>query len=323
MAVLQGISGIQLGDGAGGKVALSIDTRVLRILHTSSFSYLSATVQNPREVESGTVTYYRPEIIQAQDYGTGTTPADIPQVGVVSINIDTRRTAKYEIETFDLTRLNDSGAIVGMVSTGLALAILNDLNSNFLVFIVDKLTTDTEMKKQNVLLADLADETGTLTPEKSRTMINVLQMKIAKLSKMYNKRTLGIEKAELLTITDSIGDINIRNAFWGITGGKEMVLAKDLVAVQIGNFKYTIDNMLNNSIPAGSSFSKDKALTTTNFAGLILHNEAVGMPINYQGISQVIDPISANPRWIAKYQFGVGFVRPELVYGLVKALPTK
>ena len=39
MATLQGIAGLQWGDGAGGTIALSIQTRILRIISTSSLVY--------------------------------------------------------------------------------------------------------------------------------------------------------------------------------------------------------------------------------------------------------------------------------------------
>ncbi|MGL5204851.1 MAG: hypothetical protein ACRC63_01215 [Metamycoplasmataceae bacterium] len=321
MAVLTGISGMQIGDGTGGNIALSINTRVLRILSDSSFSYLTATMKNPNEVKSGSVSYYTPEIIQTENYGAGTTASGKVNAGLTTITIDTRRTAKYDIETFDLTRLENANQIIGMVSMGLAMAILNDLNAHFLAFVTDALKGN--LKSQNLAVPDLLDDTGTLTPEKSRTVMNKIQMKVAQFSKLFNKKIMGIKKAEILVILDAIGDINMRNAFWGVLGGKEVVLAEDLVGVQLGNFKYFIDNMINNSIPLGTSFSKDKALDTTNFAGVLLHNEAVAMPLNYNGITMVIDPVTANPRYIAKYQFGIGLVRPDLICGLVKTLPTK
>lgn len=323
MAVIQGISGMQIGDGTGGNVALSINTRVLRILSDSSFSYLTATMKNPNEVKSGTVAYYVPEIIQTEAYGSGTTASQNINAGLISVTIDTRRTAKYDIETFDLTRLENANQIVGMVSLGLAMAILNDLNANFLAYVVNFLSTDTVGKLQNIALPGLVDETGTQTPEQSRVSLNKIQFEVAKKSKLYNKKTLGIKKAEFINIFDSIGDVNVRNAFWGVLGGKDLVLASDLEAVQIGNFKYMVDNMINNNIPAGTSFSKDTSLDTSNFAGILLHNESVAMPLNYNGITMVIDPVTANPRYIAKYQFGIGIIRPNLITGFVKALPTK
>lgn len=213
MAVLQGISGMVFGDGEGGKIALSIDTRVIRILASSSHSYKTATMMNAADVKSGTVSYYVPELIGASNYGDGSTGFDIPQSGLVSINIDTRRTVKYTYEVFDMSRVHDMDYILGIISNGIAMAVLADLNAHFLAFIVEKLSKDTELKKQNIALPAWGDDTGATTPEQSRDAMNKLQMKIAKLSKMFDKKKMGIDKAELMTFLDPIADVNIRNAF--------------------------------------------------------------------------------------------------------------
>ena len=97
MAVLQGISGLAMGDGTGNKIALSINTQVLEILSNDKLSYLTATITNPAQVKNGTVSYYVPEIIGSGDYGTageGTNFVE-PAAGLVSINIDKRRQNKY------------------------------------------------------------------------------------------------------------------------------------------------------------------------------------------------------------------------------------
>ncbi|WP_300351198.1 hypothetical protein [Clostridium sp.] len=95
-------------------------------------------------------------------------------------------------------------------------------------------------------------------------------------------------------------------------------IGSDLEGVNLGNFKYAIDPMLKNSIPAGTSFSKDKALDTTKFVGVVVHNEAIAMPMNLMQTTQVIEQNTANPRFITKYQFGIGTLRPELIIGLVE-----
>ena len=73
--------------------------------------------------------------------------------------------------------------------------------------------------------------------------------------------------------------------------------------------------MLNNNIAAKSSFS-DKELKTIGLVGLIIHREAVGMPINIQQTIQTINPENGNLRFITKYQFGIGILRPKLIYAI-------
>lgn len=103
----------------------------------------------------------------------------------------------------------------------------------------------------------------------------------------------------------------------------EKAIAPDLEGTQIGNFRYFIDKMLNNNIPAGTSFSKDVALDTSNFIGFVAHNEAIAMPMNYMSTQMVTDPNTGNPKFITKYQFGIGLIRPDLIFGIVKTVPTK
>lgn len=321
MAILSGIAGIQMGDGNGGNIALSIQTRVMRILADSSHSYKTATIMNAESIKAGTATFYKPEVIQAEDYGTGTSAFNKPNASIVSVNIDIRRVVKWTYEEFDASRLSDTDYIISMISNGIALGIQADLNANYLSFVVNKLTTDTKLKKQNIVVDKLGASDGTTTPEQARENLNAIQFLIAKLSKKYDKYKLGVKKAEFMVFLDTIADINIRNAFYGNAGAIEYVIAKDLKGVQIGVFKYLIDDMFNNSIPAGTSFSKDKALDTTNFVGAVIHNEAIAMPVNFTSLKAVIDPDNGNPRFIAKYQFGIEMIRPDLVYGLVKTMP--
>ncbi|MEG1312726.1 MAG: hypothetical protein RSD40_00255 [Bacilli bacterium] len=96
MAVITGISGIQIGDGAGGNIALTITTRVLKILSSMNLSYLSATIKNPNDVKNGSVTFYRPELIQVSDYGATPTTGtfDAAQVPSFQVNLSTRRVGR-------------------------------------------------------------------------------------------------------------------------------------------------------------------------------------------------------------------------------------
>ena len=76
--------------------------------------------------------------------------------------------------------------------------------------------------------------------------------------------------------------------------------------------------MLQNNIQLGTSFSKDTALDTTNFVGFIAHKEAIAFPINLMTTTQTINPDNGNPRFITKYQFGMGILRPDLIVALRK-----
>ena len=318
MAVLQGISGLAMGDGTGNKIALSINTQVLEILSNDKLSYLTATITNPAQVKNGTVSYYVPEIIGSGEYGTageGTNFVE-PAAGLVSINIDKRRQNKYEVETYDISRLNESGYILGVVAAGIARAIQADLNAEYLTFIVSQFKTGGNLQTQVLELAEVGKGNPALTPEQSRVDYNRIQLQIAKFQKMFDKRMLGVGVNEIYGVLSVEADIDLRNAFWNQPNTLgNFVIKETLEGVKLGNLNYFVDVMLNNNIGAGTSFS-NKQLQTTGLVGLIMHREAVGMPINIQQTMQTINPENGNLRFITKYQFGIGILRPKLIYAI-------
>ena len=321
MAVLQGISGLAMGDGDTGKIALSINTQVLEILSNDKLSYLTATITNPAQVKNGTVSYYVPEIIGSGDYGTageGTNFVE-PAAGLVSINIDKRRQNKYEVETYDISRLNESGYILGVVAAGIARAIQADLNAEYLTFIVSQFKNGTgtlALAGQILELDNVGKGNPALTPEQSRVDYNRIQLQIAKFQKMFDKRMLGVGVNEIYGVLSVEADIDLRNAFWNQPNTLgNFVIKETLEGVKLGNLNYFVDVMLNNTIGAGTSFS-DKQLQTAGLVGLIMHREAVGMPINIQQTMQTINPENGNLRFITKYQFGIGILRPKLIYAI-------
>ena len=318
MAVLQGISGLAMGDGTGNKIALSINTQVLEILSNDKLSYLTATITNPAQVQNGTVSYYVPEIIGSGEYGTageGTQFVE-PAAGLVSINIDKRRQNKYEVETFDISRLNESGYILGVVAAGIARAIQADLNAEYLSFLVAQFKTSGSLETQVLELAKVGKGDPTLTPEESRVDYNRVQLQIAKFQKMFDKRMLGVGVNEIYGVLSVEADIDLRNAFWNQPNTLgNFVIKETLEGVKLGNLNYFVDVMLNNTIAANTSFS-DKQLQTAGLVGLIIHREAVGMPINIQQTMQTINPENGNLRFITKYQFGIGILRPKLIYAI-------
>lgn len=318
MAVLQGISGLAMGDGNAGKIALSINTQVLEILSNDKLSYLTATITNPAQVQNGTVSYYVPEIIGSGEYGTageGTTFTE-PAAGLVSINIDKRRQNKYEVETFDISRLNESGYILGVVAAGIARAIQADLNAEYLSFIVSQFKTGGDLQAQVLELANVGKGNPDLTPEQSRVDYNRIQLQIAKFQKMFDKRMLGVGVNEIYGVLSVEADIDLRNAFWNQPNTLgNFVIKETLEGVKLGNLNYFVDIMLNNHIAANTSFS-NKELQTTGLVGLIIHREAVGMPINIQQTIQTINPENGNLRFITKYQFGIGILRKKLIYAI-------
>lgn len=319
MAVITGISGMQMGDSKGGNIALDLKTRVLRIISDSGFSYLTATIADPRQVNAGSVSYQVPEILQAEDYGTGDTQFQKLNSGIVEVHINTRRTVKYTYETFDQSRLGDMEYVIGVIANSVALSIQNDLNLHFWLNLAPQFDKSSgALKAQAIDLPSLVQEAT--TPDQAKEAIKKLQWKTTEVSKTYNKNAMGVPKAELMVFLDPYADITIRSAYWNQPNSLgERVIAKDLVGYQLGGgITYYLDKMLGMTINAGTSFSKDKTLDLQRFVGFIIHNEAIAMPFNLNSMVQVIDTTNGNPKFIAKYQFGFGIIRPWLVYAIVK-----
>ena len=133
---------------------------------------------------------------------------------------------------------------------------------------------------------------------------------------MFDKRMLGVGVNEIYGVLSVEADIDLRNAFWNQPNTLgNFVIKETLEGVKLGNLNYFVDVMLNNTIGAGTSFS-DKQLQTAGLVGLIMHREAVGMPINIQQTMQTINPENGNLRFITKYQFGIGILRPKLIYAI-------
>lgn len=321
MAILQGISALQWGDGKGGQVALSIHTEVLRILRSNKLSYMSATLRNPGQVQAGTASYYVPEIVQTNYYGAaGSSGFSIPQTGLISFNLDKRRDAKWEVEQFDIARLQDSTYILSVIAAGLAGAIQTDLNAEYLAFLTTQFKQGGTLVAQTVEVPTLWKTDVNVTPEECRKDFLLLQQQVMKFTKKFNKQMLGLERNEVFGVLSYEADINLRNAFWNQPNelGRK-VIEDTLEGQQLGLLRYFTDPMLQNNIAQGTSFSKDTALNTENFVGFIAHREAIAFPINLMNTTQTINPDNGNPRFITKYQFGMGILRPDLIVALKKS----
>ena len=331
MAIIQGISGAFMEDGNGGKIALDIQKGILRILAHSGISYMTATIGDRRQVQAGSVSYQVPEIMQAEDYGDGTTDFQNIRSGIIDIQINTRRTVKYAYEQFDYARLGFFEGVIGVISNSVAKTIQNDLNAHFWSTLVSKFELTTgELRTQNLtlpeILPDLDDISNYTIPDADdvRAAIAKIQLLTTKLSKTFDMKILGLDKAEFMVFLAPEADANIRSAYWNQPNSLgERVIADNLVGYKLGGgIYYYLDPMLNNKITAGTSFSKDKDLDTSGFIGFIVHNEAVAMPFNLNTVIPTINPTTGNPQFICKYQFGIGFLRTNLVYSITKTAPT-
>lgn len=323
---ITGILGMTVGDGAGDKIALSVNTRILQILSDTKLSYFAASVANPAEVKAGSVFYRTPDLVQTGDYEDGTTPADVMQAGGFSIDVNRRLTVKWEYETFDIERITDGDTLVAMISTGQAISIENSLNAEFLTGLVKEFETggSLENSNQTVVLEALAKrytraELADLKSISDNAFIDsvMIEYAITDISTIFDKKQAGVAKDDIISFVAPLVDNNIRVAFRNQPNelGRWQI-SKTLSGKFIGNWKYWVDNHLMKKFVENQSFSK-KSYDFSKYAGFLLHNEAVAFPMNYKNTVFVIDPVSANPRFITKVQFGFGILRPKLIYALL------
>lgn len=216
MAILQGISGMQIGDGSSGKIALSLKTRVIRMLADQIMSYATATIREPSQVKTGSVSYYVPEIIGAEAYGSASSSFDVPQASLVNVKIDTRDWIHYEYETFDVERLGESDYILSMIASGIAMAIQARLNAAFLQNLADAFSTNAEtasMRTQKIELAYVVKPEIARKPDEARNDYYALQYAHMKINQMFDKNKLGVPKSEIMAIVAPVVDIGLQQAF--------------------------------------------------------------------------------------------------------------
>lgn len=333
MAILQGIQGMFLNDGDGGKIALDINRRVLTILNSGRLSFLTCTI-NEAQARAGTIWFDKPEIIQNQEYvdsyntptttaegqtppapaGGGTNYYQTPTSGKIAVNIDKTRAAGYQVETFDLVSLGNPNAILGQIASSLAMAMTKQLNATFLQYLVDFFADKLDIKgsTQKTPLAVL-DKEAYNTPESCREDLDKLTKRLARFTQIYDKEKAGIDGGQFVTVTSPIVHVNMMNAFWNQQGSLPMLLGRekyyvfqDIITIQ--------DGMLQNTILKGESFSKDTDLDTSTLAAFMIHNEAIAMPIVYNGTFNMVNQFNGNPLFLAKYKYGIGMVRPDLIW---------
>lgn len=319
MAALQGISGMNIGDGSGNKIALSIDAYVQRILVDGGFSWRFATPSNPNNIKAGTASYYVPEVVEGgNDYGSGTITYDSVNVGLKTFNIDKRRYTAYTYDLFDISRIHESGSILAMIATSLAIQVEAQMNADFWLELKNVLTTDSTIKTQAIELDKLGTDYSA-TPFKPDDAFNDLQKinyKIMFLSKIFDKNKVGVSKDEIMCILAPECDAGLTIAYRNQPNSiGTWQISKTLVGKQINNVKYITDKMLNQKIDANQSFNKED-IDLTNLLGIIFHTEAIAMPINFQQVLHLVDNNNGNPKFLAKWQYGFGILRPKLIYSI-------
>lgn len=321
MAVLTGFSGMQMGDGAGGKIALMIKTGILQFLQNTFFAYKTASL-NTATVDAGSVTYKIPELLYTDTYNPAGIDRQVIQANQVTVPINIQRSLAYETETFDVSRLGSWKAIVGMVAAMIGTIIEADLNSHFWLNLKTKFDTQNgELRKQNLVLPQLQKKD--VTSEEGRAAIRDLIWLYTQISKKYTKTQLGVNPNDLLLIVCPEAEVTFREAFWNQPNSLgERVVSNSLTMKPLGgNVYYQVDNFLGQNIPK-EIFRKDVDTDLQEFLGFVIHKEAIAFPWNIQKARFFDDQKNLNEVFAVKYQFGFGILRPHLIYSITKTAPT-
>lgn len=300
--------------------------------------------------------YWVPEILQTGAYnntqlGQSASP-QIPQAGLKRIDINVQRFAKWEYEEFDVERMSNSDYLIGQVSSSLAISIQADLNAQFWMRVYNLFATGGELnwtdtsnpspytmdlqylgsgfanieklygKTDAASVSQLA-ELAKQSPDSMWLDYRRIQNVFTQFYQTYNKKMIGVAKNDITAIMCPQVDDDMMTLFRNqpnVVGGYQLNATAQ--GTRLGNLKYVVDPMLNNNITVGASFNGDYNLNLTGILGIIFHRQAIAFPMNLQEVGFVKDPNNLNPRWIAKYQFGFGVLRPNLIK-LLKLPSTK
>lgn len=340
------IGAYQIGDGNGGKTPLSIISgKVLDILSNEDFQWRYATQYNITEAKAGTISYKLPELIKISDYDNATygkgAASQIPQVANINITLDSRRFARYSYEIFDVERILQSDYMMGQIASGLARSHNADLNGQFWNRVLNVFSTGGALENNNSQKIPLSFLGSGAAAKKSAAANNTLSDYIAKapdqmysdyltleetmmnITTSFSSYQIGSKSEDITTILSPQADIDMRTAFRNqpnLIGTWQ--ISPTLVGTQIGNLKYVKDAMLDQLIPQNQSFNGDYAINTQDIIGIMFHKEAIAMPLNVYSVKYEEDPLTGNPIWISRIQFGLGLVRPWLIYVLYRAKTT-
>lgn len=322
MAVVTGYSGMQMGDGMGGKISLAVRFGIIRFLENTFFAYKTAAFKSPTE-RVGSITYKLPEFVQTEKYNPGGINKQVINGKDITVPINIQRALAYETETFDRSRLNNWEVIVGMVAASVGTIIEADLNSHFWLKLKEQFDlTKGALRAQNLVLPNLQKEN--VTQDEAKAIITKLRWTYTQISKQYTKSQLGVKKSDLLLITCPEADGTFAEAFWGQPNALGTYVVKEGLEMTSlgGGVRYQIDNFLGQNIPKGI-FRSDEDTDMSQFLGFIIHKEAIAFPWNIEKAKFFDNLDNLNEVFMVKYQFGFGILRPHLIYSITKTAPTR
>ena len=317
--MIVGTKGINMGDGKGDYVATSIRETILRNLQSGSLAvYLAARSPYSGELmANGSIAYRIPHLTQSKAYEVGQVVNETPQIETQMVHVSDYRTQKYELESFDASMIENMGALEGQISANLSASIQADLDYHFLKAIEDYISKHPD---KNRYLPELSKR-GVPTNDELQFLNNWIAVAQNDLCKTITNKYIGVGQAEFFGLVDRTALKNIRLLLTGLNASNSAydMLLKGIGGDTMEKFEFNgltllVDNFINFSLPQGYSFNGDYAMSL-KMLGYIIHREAVAFPIGLNTVVGVINPNNCNMRYIAKYCFGSGIIRPELLIG--------
>lgn len=231
--------------------------------------------------------------------------------------------------------MSNSDFLIGQVAANLAWSIQGDMNQQFWLRVYNLFATGGELATSNqtmnlkflgsgftsiddlynkdasaAQLAELAQN----APNSMWVDYRRIQNVFTQFYQTYTKEAIGISKNDITAIMCPQVDDDMMTLFRNqpnVVGGYQ--LNSTAQGTRLGNLKYVVDPMLNTNITVGQSFNGDYNGNLQGILGIIFHRQALAFPMNLNEVGMVRDPNNYNVRWIAKYQFGFGVLRPNLI----------
>jgi hypothetical protein len=321
MAVLTGISGNEIYDTSGGKVALSlVEQDILRNLSSSTDSFIVFNARNglvSDQIKAGSVYFRLLRLIGTETYTPSYQVSDAPSVGDIRVDLDQLAIIGYELSSYDLERIQTANELRSRLASNGTTAIRKTLNARFLAKIYSDYTLGTIT---NVLeVPNLVDPTA--EPADIKADAFKVYDKTIDLVSAYDKFDMGCEFSEFFGAIALKGIANLLRSYTNPmntgTAIDIQVLGRQVVAEKLWGIPYMSDDLFLQNLTTNQSFNKDFAVDLTNFVGFVAHLEAFSFPF------RIVETATRrgdnfNLQLATKFMWGFKTIRPSKVCVLVK-----
>jgi hypothetical protein len=195
MAVFTGISGTEMLDIEGGKVALSlVEGDILRTLSSSTDSFIVFNARNglvDDNVNAGNVYFRLLKVIGVSSYTPSYQTSDNPTLDSIDVKLNQNQAISYEIGDYDIVQIKTASQLRSRLAENGSLAIRKNLDAQFLMKI------KAEMVAGNISFLEtpnLVDYTAKVDDVKADAF--KIKQKITELSKAYDGFALGTNQNE-------------------------------------------------------------------------------------------------------------------------------